>query len=176
LFQLVRGYRQVLYWFDVKGDIQRYTPDHFPVFLWESPTHHDTYGFPAIDGPRGGLKIAFEDYQVNTTPEKVDRTISKEETQRMYDVYIKDYFPELSSTCLRAISCLYTVTPDNQFVIDKHPQYSNVIIASPCSGHGFKHSAAIGETLAELALEGKSTLDISQFGLSRFRKGIDSKA
>jgi len=67
---------------------------------------------------------------------------------------------------------LYTVTPDSQFIIDTHPEYSSIIIASPCSGHGFKHSAAIGEALAELATEGKSRLDLSAFSLSRFNKKL----
>ncbi|MCB0227494.1 MAG: FAD-dependent oxidoreductase, partial [Anaerolineae bacterium] len=65
--------------------------------------------------------------------------------------------------------CLYTVTPDEHFILDFHPESERVVIASPCSGHGFKHAAAIGETLAELALNGKSTLDISQFSLARLK-------
>ena len=63
--------------------------------------------------------------------------------------------------------CLYTVTPDEHFVIDFHPKSERVVIASPCSGHGFKHSAAIGETLAQLALDGESEFDISAFRLAR---------
>ncbi|MEM6284491.1 MAG: FAD-dependent oxidoreductase, partial [Chloroflexota bacterium] len=63
--------------------------------------------------------------------------------------------------------CMYTVTPDNHFIIDFHPESERVVIASPCSGHGFKHSAAVGETLAELALNGVATLNIDAFKLSR---------
>jgi sarcosine oxidase len=68
---------------------------------------------------------------------------------------------------VKSVSCLYTTTPDANFVIDRHPEMPSVIIASPCSGHGFKHSAAIGESLAELALEGRSALDLGSFAFSR---------
>jgi sarcosine oxidase len=67
-----------------------------------------------------------------------------------------------------AASCLYTVTSDSNFVIDVHPDNDRIIVASPCSGHGFKHSAAIGEALAEQVIEVKSKIDISSFSLKRF--------
>ncbi len=68
---------------------------------------------------------------------------------------------------MRAETCLYTVTPDSRFLIDRHPDSDRVIVASPCSGHGFKHSAAIGESLAELVLSGKSRLDLAPFSRVR---------
>jgi sarcosine oxidase len=66
------------------------------------------------------------------------------------------------------VSCLYTVTPDFAFVIDVHPDSPRVIVASPCSGHGFKHSAAVGEALSELVTAGSSRIDLSAFSLRRF--------
>jgi sarcosine oxidase len=67
------------------------------------------------------------------------------------------------------VSCLYTTTPDANFVIDFYPDSDRIIIASACSGHGFKHSAAIGEALAELAVHGASKIDISSFSIERFK-------
>jgi sarcosine oxidase len=69
---------------------------------------------------------------------------------------------------VRSAVCLYTVTPDFGFVIDRHPASERVLIASPCSGHGFKHSAAIGEALAQIVVDGTSRLDLSSFSLKRF--------
>ena len=86
----------------------------------------------------------------------------------MHAKYVAPYLPDLSSRCIKAVSCLYTATPDAEFVIDFHPESKRVIVASPCSGHGFKHSAAIGEALAELAVDGKSRFDLRAFGFSRF--------
>lgn len=160
-------YRQVLYWFGLKGAIEPFLPDRFPIFIWARPQSM-IYGFPAIDGPAGGIKIATEDYTKSTTPDTVERAVTAEEQQEMYTRFIGDSLPAVSDTCLKAVSCLYTNTPDERFVIDTHPQHPQVIIASPCSGHGFKHSAAIGEVLAELVTEGKSQIDISKFSLRRF--------
>ncbi len=161
-------YRQVLYWFAIDGPSEPFLPGRFPIFIWERP-HSSIYGFPAIDGPSGGVKVATEEYNVPTTPETVTREVSDEETRQMYEQHIASSFPGLSGICVKAVSCLYTVTPDGRFVIDTHPQHPNVIIASPCSGHGFKHSAAIGEVLAQLAIDGKSQIDISSFSFNRFR-------
>ena len=167
---LFKVYRQVLYWFDIKEDITTYLPENFPIFIFVGTGEDDIYGFPAIDGPQGGLKVAFEEYLIDTTPENVNREISREEIKRVYKKYITKHLPGVSDKCIKAVSCLYTVTPDSKFVIDTHPEYSQIIIASPCSGHGFKHSAAIGEALSELAVTGESQFDLNAFKIDRFTK------
>jgi sarcosine oxidase len=87
----------------------------------------------------------------------------------MYKDYVRGRLPGISDRCGTAASCLYTVTPDSNFVIDVHPDNDRIMIAMTCSGHGFKHSAAIGEALAELVIDGKSKIDISNFSLKRFK-------
>ena len=160
--------RQVLFWFAPKQSIAPFECGKFPIYIWEIQGRPQAvYGFPAIDGPNGGIKIASAQYETETTPEAVDRTVSDAEKRAMYD-YIAPYFPGFSNNCIKAAVCLYTVTPDAEFVIDTHPDMPRVIIASPCSGHGFKHSAAIGEALAELVIDGKSRLDLSAFNFRRF--------
>ena len=76
--------------------------------------------------------------------------------------------PSANGTLVSAQTCLYTVTPDRDFIIDRLPDAPNIIVASPCSGHGFKFAPVIGEILADLALEGGTPHDISRFRLSRF--------
>jgi len=161
--------RQVLFWFAVKGDIDPFLPGNCPIFIWElQGPEQAIYGFPAIDGPQGGVKIATQQYEETTTPDSVNRHVSDEEASEMYRRYIAPYLPGISPICVKAVSCLYTVTPDAGFVIDFHPEWDRVIVASPCSGHGFKHSAAIGEALAELVVAGKSRFDLSAFRIGRF--------
>lgn len=161
--------RQVMYWFDVKDSIEPFLPQHCPIYIWElQGNSQGLYGFPAIDGPNGGVKIASEQYEQETTADSVRREVTEEETRAMYENFVAPFFPGLSDRCLKSVACLYTNTPDSGFVIDTHPQFPSVTIASPCSGHGFKHSAAIGEVLAELATKGESTIDISAFKLGRF--------
>ena len=169
--KLFRIIRQVLFWFDVKTSIERFESKNFPIFIWElQGEKQGIYGFPAIDGQKGGVKIASEQYETTTTADTVKREVSKKEIEIMYKNFVAPYFPDLSDKCIKSVSCLYTCTPDSHFVIDKHPKYQSVIIASPCSGHGFKHSAAIGEVLAQLVIDGKSQIDISSFKLNRFEK------
>ena len=86
----------------------------------------------------------------------------------MYDNYVAPRILGVSPRCLKAVACLYTVTPDFGFVIDAHPDSERVLIASACSGHGFKHSPAVGEALAQRLIDGASTVDLSAFSLARF--------
>lgn len=161
-------YRQVLYWFAPKQDAAMFMPDKMPIFIWSfSGMDGDgIYGFPAVGGASGGVKLAREQYSALTTPQTVVREVSKQEILDMYASYVKDKLPLLSEQCVKSASCLYTSTPDSEFVIQRHQNSENIIFASPCSGHGFKHSASIGEALAQLALHGRSKLDVSMFRIS----------
>ena len=159
--------RQVLFWFGVE-DARTYAPEHCPVYIWElQGPEQAIYGFPAIDGPSGGIKIATAQYEKTTTPDAVDRNVSPAEFAAMHRL-IAPFFAGLTGQCIKAITCLYTQTPDSGFVISPHPDLDRVIIASPCSGHGFKHSAAIGELLAGMATGAPPSIDLSPFSLSRF--------
>lgn len=163
--ELLKVYRQVLYWFAITGDHNLYTPEKLPVFILSD---RDVYGFPAVDGPGCGIKIATESYVDPIHPNEVDRTVSPAEIQRMYEQYIAPNFVDIGPTCVKSAVCLYTMTPNGDFVIDQHPVHPNVWLASACSGHGFKHSAAVGQMLAELALDGQTTFDREPFRLTRF--------
>jgi sarcosine oxidase len=169
LGSLFKVYHQVLYWFDVGEQYERFKTGTCPVFIWEFGTADDDgiYGFPAIDGRNGGIKIAAEDYEVSTSPEVVNRSVTALEIAEMYARHVEPYIKGVGEMCVRAVSCLYTVTADSNFIIDFHPEFSQVIVASPCSGHGFKHSAAIGEILADMVIQGESKLDISAFRIPK---------
>ena len=159
--------RQVLHWFDVAGDFAAHRD--LPVFIWitgEGPEEF-VYGFPAIDGPAGGLKVASEQFRTETTPERCDRSVPAPESAAMHGRYLAGRLPGLAPRAVRAVTCLYTTTADSHFAIDVHPDDESLLVVSPCSGHGFKHSAAIGEAVAQLALTGRSDIDLSPFGLGR---------
>jgi sarcosine oxidase len=159
--------RQVLYWFEVRGPIDRYDAPRFPVFIWElQDRRHGIYGFPAIDGPAGGLKVATEQFDITTDADDMVRAVSPEEMRAMHAQLVAPNLPEVGEHCVKTVACLYTATPDFQFVVDKLPGYERVLLVSPCSGHGFKHSAALGEALAQLVLDARSTIDLSPFRLA----------
>lgn len=168
--ELFKIYRQVLYWFDLNDGYYE-TYKNMPTFIWLFNNADQIYGFPAVDGKKGGIKVATEDYTATTDPNDVNRDVSEDEVNSIYSKYIKEYLPGVSSVCIRSATCMYTVTPDSKFVIDYHPKYSNIIVASPCSGHGFKHSAAIGEALSQMVTNGKSAIDLSACSFNRVLKG-----
>ena len=155
--------RQVQYWFAIH-EAERFRAPRFPVFLWElQEASHVIYGFPTFDGAT--LKVATEEYthEVALGEEHAVPAASPGEMARMHLDLVAPYLPGVGPQCVRAATCLYTATPDFQFVIDKLPGHERVLLASPCSGHGFKHSPAIGEALAQVTLGQSPTLDLSPF-------------
>lgn len=163
----LRVCRQVIYWFEAE-DLGAFDPKVFPWVIWIGDRLEEFWSsFPAPrDGPRG-VKLVTEQYHTATHPDVVSREVTAEECDDMYYRLTQPRLKGLRDKLIGAEVCLYTVTPDEHFVIDFHPKSERVVIASPCSGHGFKHSAAIGETLAQLALDGESEFDISAFCLPR---------
>jgi sarcosine oxidase len=160
----VRVTRQVFGWF-APSDPSLFTPERFPVFLLES-RHGMHYGFPQ-HGSRG-VKIAKHHHNDETVdPDRVERTVSAADEALIRPV-LADHMPLLNGAMLAAKTCLYTVTPDHDFIIDRLPEAPNVTVASPCSGHGFKFAPVIAEILAQLATEGATPHDISRFRLVRF--------
>lgn len=160
-----RVHRQLQAWFAVE-DVEAFAPGRFPVFIWElQNSRRGIYGFPALDG-EPGIKIASEQFESMTSPESIDREISAHELASLYEL-ARPHIAGLRPSCFKAKVCLYTVTPDFGFVIDRHPHAQRVIVASPCSGHGFKHSPAIGEALADLALDRPPRFDLAPFAFKR---------
>ncbi len=163
----IRVCRQVIHWFEAE-DISAFYPEKFPFVIWIGDRLEDFWSvFPA---PRDGvpaLKFVTEQYHTSAHPESISREVTAAERADMYHRLTVPRLKGARDKSLRAEVCLYTVTPDEHFVIDFHPASDRVIIASPCSGHGFKHSAAIGETLVQLALDGGAEFDISAFNLAR---------
>lgn len=158
-------YRQVLYWWDTKDTA--FLPENFPVFIWLFGKQ-GYYGFPAVHGIDSGVKIGFDYLDTTTDPDAIDKNVSLAETEAAYRMYIAERFPGLSQRCINSAVCMLTFTPDSNFIIDTLPDHPQIVIASPCSGGGFKHSAAIGQTLSELGTGVRPSLDISAFSLSRF--------
>ena len=158
--------RQVQYWFDVQPAYKSFSED-FPIFIWETPIGGHIYGFPAIDGPTGGFKLGSSRYNRIADPNTIERNVSVEEIALMYKEQVGSLFYGTTDKCIRTAVCMYTTTRDAGFVIDWSPTNPAVLICSACSGHGFKHSAAIGEAVAQLITNGETRLDISAFELGR---------
>jgi sarcosine oxidase len=160
----LRVTRQVMAWFAPR-DPEPFRPGRFPVFLLES-RHGIHYGFP-LDSD-GLIKVARHHHRDETVdPETCDRTISIGDESLIRAALI-DHLPGANGHRAAATSCLYTVAPDGDFVVDSMPGHPHVLIASPCSGHGFKFAPVIGEILADLLTKSAQRHDIDRFSLKRF--------
>lgn len=142
--------RQVMHWFSpvIPGD---FAAAHFPIFIWHwgSADTDVFYGFPDIGS---GVKVATEQMLVTTTPETVARDVDAAESDEMFRAHVGGRLRGITAPATKATTCLYTNSPGANFLIDRLADCAGVIVVSACSGHGFKHSAAIGEAVAEMAM------------------------
>jgi sarcosine oxidase len=164
--------RQVLAWLQPRRP-ELFHPSRFPVFnlLVDEGRF---YGFPVFGVP--GFKFGkYHHLQENVDPDTADRESHPRDEQLLRD-FAARYFPDGAGPTMTLKTCMFTNTPDGHFVIDLHPTYPQVVLASPCSGHGFKFASVIGEVLADLAQRGQSRHDISLFGLDRFTRTAHSPA
>ncbi|HEX2541202.1 MAG TPA: N-methyl-L-tryptophan oxidase [Caldimonas sp.] len=148
----LRVQRQALFWFRTTTPAL-YRPDACPLFIWMHGARPDDalYGFPMVDGI-AGVKIAAEQYEVETDPDQVDRAVTAAEAAAMFERHIAGRLNGIVRDVVRTATCLYTSTPDAAFRIRAHPASPAITVVSACSGHGFKHSPALGEALAAKVL------------------------
>lgn len=152
--------RQVMHWFADEAPTASE-----PVFIWHWGAGEDDvfYGFPAIGG---AVKMAAEQLHGTDDPDHVDRKVGDEERAAFHARHAKGRINGVNPRGLRSATCLYTVAPRANFVIDTLPGHSNVIAVSACSGHGFKHSAAIGEAVAAWVQRGERPEVLAPFARS----------
>lgn len=154
--------RQVLGWFQPLLP-DRYLPSTFPVFnlLVEEGRY---YGFPVHGVP--GFKIGrYHHLEEIVDPDTMDRDPNARDEAVLREV-VDRYFPSASGPTVGLRACMFTNTPDEHFVIDRHPLHQNVVLASPCSGHGFKFASVVGEIIADLVERDEVDLDISLLRMS----------
>jgi len=156
--------RQVLYWLDPVGGTAPFEDQ--PIFINENANGMQIYGFPAIDGPDGGVKVAFFRKGQECTPETIDRVVHPEEISAMRD-RATELLPALTGDCVHSATCMYSNTSDEHFVITRHPDYANVTVACGFSGHGFKFVPVVGEIVADLATTGTTAHPIALFDPQR---------
>jgi sarcosine oxidase len=156
--------RNVLYWFAPASHPEWFSPARCPVFIHEIEPGLAWYGFPDTGD---GVKLALHHHGEVTHPDRVERTVAETEVRFIRGI-IDQYMPGAGGPLLDTAACMYTNLPDDHFLIDVHPDAPSVIVASPCSGHGFKFSSALGEVLADMATGRTVSFDTSLFSLSRF--------
>jgi sarcosine oxidase len=173
--------RQMLNWFEIRSHPERFTPENCPVFIWDVSGRKlagsrrrpksVVYGFPLAGDVGNGLKVSHEEPGPVVNPDRVSRDVTAAEIDHTWSTYVKDFLPDLGPRSLRTAACMYTSVAGGRFVIDTHPDQPRVSFVSACSGHGFKHAAAVGEALAEkLAGDKPAHVDLAPFTLKRLER------
>ncbi len=164
LAPLLQPERQVLAWLQpLEPDL--FMPESFPVFNLTVPEGR-YYGFPVYGNP--GFKIGRYHHLEETIDPAEPLRAPDESDEEILRAYVSRYAPAANGPTLALRTCIFTNTPDEHFIIDTLPDDERVIVASPCSGHGYKFCSVIGEILADLAIDGSTRHDISLFRLDRF--------
>jgi sarcosine oxidase len=160
----VKPVRQALAWFQTTRT-ELFTPERMPVFNLIVDGEH-FYGFPAHGIP--GVKLGrYEREGESGDPDSISReaTIDDEVPLR---AFAERHLPDGAGPTIALKTCLFELSPDEHFLIDRHPESDNAVVAAGFSGHGFKFCSVVGEILADLALDGETRHDIGLFRLSRF--------
>ncbi|HEX4555353.1 MAG TPA: N-methyl-L-tryptophan oxidase [Xanthobacteraceae bacterium] len=160
----LRVTRQVLGWFE-PTDAALFGRERCPVFMIEN-REGIFYGFPA--GRKPGIKFAKHHHQEEAVDPAVPARPIGGADEALLRAALAAHLPAANGRLLDAQTCLYTMAPDGDFILDRLPGSPDIIVASPCSGHGFKFAPVIGEILADLVTTGATPRDISRFGLARF--------
>ena len=153
--------RQQLIYFKPTSSLDQFRPRTFPVFFTD-----DHYGLPAagIDG----VKVSPKELKEQVDPEKANRSVDEEQVAECRDV-CRRFVPDLANgELVRTKVCLYDMTENSDFVLDRDPDHPEVVYGYGFSGHGFKFALLIGTLLSELALDLKPSFPLERFSANPF--------
>lgn len=160
--------RQVIHWFEPARFPEYHEPEQMPVSMWQLANGQLFYTKPDTgDGVKFGLHRGGR----TTSADAIDRRVSEQEDAESFDL-LRRFVPFAKGSIRARATCMYTNTPDTDFILDRHPDVPEVLIVSPCSGHGFKFASVIGETIADLVCSGESRFDLSPFAIGRFSNRV----
>ena len=183
---LLRVERRVLFWMKPKNGVAPF--NDIPVYIWQYDSGGGTqgsafYGFPTQPGfePGGSLKVARHGLGERGTggtkdnlvcsPDTIDREVEEGEILLMKEV-LERTIPELAGDLVRTETCMYTMTPNEDFLIDWNGDKKTTLFVSPCSGHGFKMASGIGEISADLCETGTASFDIDFMKMTELEKEL----
>lgn len=158
----LRPVRMVQHWFRPTGGTL--DPRDLPVFLFEFGPGRIAYGFPDVGS---GVKAAFHHGGRPCSPDRPERAVERREVEAVVQV-MERYFPGSSWHPVRSATCMYTLTPDRHFLVDRHPRDPRVVLAGGGSGHGFKFAPALAGIVADLVEGTEPSFDLSPFRTGRF--------
>ena len=159
--------RQVLFWFDPIKDKDRFHYSNMPNTGWDLDNGMEFYTQPNIENK--GFKVAMHHNGKFISENDLNRESNADDLSIVKN-FLEEYIPLANGKLIDSRVCVYTNTPDFDFIIDFYPNDENIIICSPCSGHGFKFTPAIGEICSELVINNGTNYDLSEFSINRLMK------
>jgi sarcosine oxidase len=158
--------RQAVFWFEPGAQAEQYNRAQFPIYAYEYKPGSICYGFPRL--ARGVKASVMHDGEISDHPDRVRRSIDESEAGPLRKA-LRPVLPALADAAIQESGvCIFTNTPDRDFIVDFHPEYPQVLVSSACSGHGFKFASALGEVHADLLTTGSSRFDLSPFRIDRW--------
>jgi sarcosine oxidase len=154
-----------IFWFKPVRDERQFELGRMPIWIWQDPEQGDFFTTPHVEWE--GVKIGKHHSWQYVNPDTVNREVSAADEQPLR-TFLESRVPDMAGSVAKSLVCMYTNTPDEHFVIDKHPEFANVVYACGFSGHGFKFSSVVGEILANLVTTGQTTPAADFLQASRF--------
>lgn len=156
--------RQVVAHFEPVGGRELFAPDRFPIFCMEEAHGAFYYGFPDLGN---GTKFGRHHDGAIDGDERDEGAVTETDIADLRRFFARR-IPRANGKLVASAVCRYTNTPDFHFIIDRHPRHGNVVVASVCSGHGFKFAAVVGEIVAKIVAGATPAFDLSMFRIDRF--------
>ena len=156
--------RQVLFWFSPRKNPDKFKSINLPNSGWDLDNGLSFYTMPNLENR--GFKVAMHHNGEFVDPDTLIRESNDSDLKMVRD-FLEEYIPDGNGELIDSKVCMYTDTPDQDFLIDSHPDDENIIICSPCSGHGFKFTPAIGEICSSLIINNSTKFDLDKFSLER---------
>jgi glycine/D-amino acid oxidase-like deaminating enzyme len=157
--------RKPVIWFNVDEEYQALAePERMPVFISDDE-YGEFYGIPHFDVP--GVKVGMHSGGQVVGPETIDRSVSESDIRNDIWPFIQRNLNGFTGAVTDTAMCMYTMTPDEDFVLDRHPEFERVVYAAGFSGHGFKFAPVVGAYLASLVTDSAAPI-VPDFASARF--------
>ncbi len=159
--------RLVLHWFQPDCGIESFLPERFPAHIWKIEDGTEFYGVPYDGEVKNGVKVAIHNKGTPCDPDTIQREVTQSDIEQMRDCLART-IPALTGPCLHSATCLYSQSPQGDFILGPHPEHSDLVLGLGFSGHGYKFCPVIGEILADFATNESSKFDLESFSPSKW--------
>ncbi len=159
--------RVVLHWFQPQCGIEPFLPERIPAHFWKLEEGTEYYGVPYDGEVKNGVKVAIHNKGTPCGPDTIQREVTEADIEQMRNC-LAETIPNLAGPCLHSVTCLYSQSPQGDFILGPHPTHEDLVLGIGFSGHGYKFCPVIGEILADFATNGSTKFNLKTFSPSNW--------